>query len=528
MKRKYRFIFIVLLTCSINNLQSQRDKCGLTSTNSSQLQSLYFSVKGTEFVKLCLERLQFVNHKINVYTISGLNNCFATTIGNQPSIVIDQIWLESCRQQDDWFYVYVLGHEIGHILLNHIYYSNSDNQWTKELSADLVGGILLRKFNYPIDDVGRIIPNNFSLRASKTHPPRDLRIKIINEYLRTNDEKKLISAIGWYGVNKDLLTLSDQQKIETLNIALFNFNKFETRVFFEDIYVKLNSLDNKQYNNIPKHEVIGFLHSAIRLGYISVENFAEQLIKLQFAEESRGNYILEIAPYFQELSLSNQQKIANYIKIENIVNQDLGHNDLFNLARLCIPLAQSEYINMKTLNFVLEDYLPSKLKGDTNNVEYLSILVVYSNYIKDYERAQKYNVQEINLITRLYRQNNDPYYSYQLAKAYYNQGLIRFRTQNYNLALESISRSEVYIPNEYRKLIKNELLYLKARIYLEQDMVKESFSAIQEFIPSNDAFELYIVGLVYLKNNKSENAKFYFEKSCKKKYYKSCEILKLL
>ena len=520
-----KLLLILLLTISIN-LYGQRN-CGLSNNYSAYNQSLQYSTDGTAFVELCLSRLQFTNQKINVYTMSGISNCYATIIGNQPSIIIDQKWLESCRVQDDWFYIYVLGHEIGHILLKHIYFSDNEDPWIKELSADLVGGILLRKFNYPNNDVERIIPSDFSLLPSVTHPPRELRVKTINQYLKSNDERKLISIIGWYGINKDLLNINEQRKIENLNQALYSFNKFESRIYFDDVYLKINALSDKQYKSIPTYKIVSFLHSAIRLGYISVNNFAEQLLKLESADNKKNHFILEVAPYFKELSLVNQKLVADRFNWETLTKQDLNKNSLLNLARLSIPLAFKGYISNNDLRFLIKEYLPSQLKRDTNLLEFVSIMINYSNFIGDYIAAGKYNKKEINLISALYMQNKDPYYSYQLGKAYYNQGLISFRLENYEKALESIGKARVYIPTEYRKELANELLYLEARIYLNLEMLNESLDAIKKFIPSTDPFELYIVGIIYLKNEKAEKARKYFEKSCNNKYYKSCEILKL-
>lgn len=509
---------------------TQQPKCGLTYHSARIDNYDNYSIVGTQFVARCLEKLGQKNIKIDVYTNNDINNCYAHYIFNRPTITLDDNWLKSLRPQDDWFKIWVIGHEIGHLILRHLEFPNR-NPHINELEADKIGAYLIQQFNYPYNDISPIIPKDFSNEYSYSHPHRKERIKASNEILnQTKFEKNITQILGWFKVDIHTLNKTEEQKLKELVELSNKFQENENKETFLEIYTLIQSLSKETINQIKIVDLISFLESGTRLGIINEMQFCEEILKL-YKKTLNQQLLLSIGPYYNNLDKKTKTEIKNVTNIINLQNSIHSKYDAFHHAMLAIQLGFEKEISKEIVDEIVLIKLPDFLKDDTNSFDFFSIKQIYYNAKGDYLQALFYAEKESSIISQLLNRKEDNYLRFQFAKSIYNHALIAFRLGEFNLSLILLDKcnNEFKSCEQYYKIdasLTNEIYYLKARNYLELHEFELSEKEIIHYHSNGDAYENYIIGLIYWKNNKQSESKLYFQKSCQIGYYKSCELLK--
>lgn len=126
--------------------------------------------------------LGHVNWKENfqVRERNGINNAYATIIGNQRYIVYDNRFLESLDQYagTKWASISVLAHEVGHHYHNHTV-NGSGSSVPKELEADYFSGYMMAKMGASLDEAKAAMSQIASPNASASHPGKNDRLNAI-------------------------------------------------------------------------------------------------------------------------------------------------------------------------------------------------------------------------------------------------------------------------------------------------------------------------------------------------------------
>ena len=522
-KNKF-FTFLIILSFS-NFLFAQREKCGLYNSDYHEQYPKY-NEDATKFVKKCLERLNLPWIKIPVYTIENVNNCYAKMAYGHEIIVLDIDWLDRLREIDNWFHIYVIGHEIGHVILGHLQKAGNP---LLELEADRIGGLLLKKFNYPYSQADIIFPKEvYTNIESPSHPKTKDRIKVVNEVL-INETNNIFTYLGWFKSSIKVINATEDAKIKQLNQLAQSYFQNENIEEFKKIRLIVNSLDPKSIQSLNVQDFITLHQSAIRFGYLDQNQFCEEMFRL-FRKNNNIEFLLEIGPYLLELEFNLKQEIIKSINIETVDTRNFSNYQLRKFAMLLIPFSNEQNrLNRFTDDFY-QNKLPNTLQDDTNHIDYLSLMTIYSNFKEHYSKSYQYNIKALKYVNNLALNNPDLYFEFQKITILNNQALIEYRIGLYENALQTLNNlcATISFPelSQYSFVnILNDVHYLRARIYLDDRQYEKSKLEIQKFTSSNDPFEEYIIGLIYFKNGDLETAKKHLTLSCNNKYNKSCEIL---
>lgn len=130
-----------------------------------------------------------------------VSNALALFQNNQNYIILNRSFLNEVdsKTSDYWLSMYLLSHEIGHLLSSHLLSLNVSDSISKrqELQADYFAGSILSRLGCPLDKAKLIFNGTYlqTANGSKTHPPSELRMKFIED--------------GWENNLKSIYTESD-------------------------------------------------------------------------------------------------------------------------------------------------------------------------------------------------------------------------------------------------------------------------------------------------------------------------------
>ena len=118
--------------------------------------------------------------RISSYEQNGINNAYATIIGNQRYIVYDNRFLENLDSYagTKWASISVLAHEMGHHYYNHMLNSTGSNP-PMELQADFFSGYVMEKLGASLQEAEAAMSKVASPQASSTHPGKADRLNAI-------------------------------------------------------------------------------------------------------------------------------------------------------------------------------------------------------------------------------------------------------------------------------------------------------------------------------------------------------------
>jgi hypothetical protein len=172
-------LFLFLAGSSFLATAQTFNQCGIIIPPTS-LRSNFASVyEAGSYVNNMLTQINW-QENFQVRERNGMNNAYATIIGNQRYIVYDNKFLENLDHYagTKWASISVLAHEVGHHYYNHTL-SGSGSSIPKELEADYFSGYMMAKMGASLEEAKAAMSQIASPNASSSHPGKNDRLNAI-------------------------------------------------------------------------------------------------------------------------------------------------------------------------------------------------------------------------------------------------------------------------------------------------------------------------------------------------------------
>lgn len=160
------------------------------SLNGRTLQVSLPTKRQSDQINTILKRISLPQN-FTVYQ-GNVNNAIALYQNNRNYIILNSQFLNEVdrKSSDYWLSMYLISHEIGHLLSSHLLYQNVSDSVSKaqELQADYFAGATLSRLGCPRDKA-KLIFNGTTLQGSHgshTHPPSAIRMNFIEDGWENN------------------------------------------------------------------------------------------------------------------------------------------------------------------------------------------------------------------------------------------------------------------------------------------------------------------------------------------------------
>lgn len=176
---KKLLLALFLFTGSLTVMAQKENYCGFIVPSAS-LRSDFASVyEAGSYINTMLDRINW-QENFQLREQNGINNAYATIIGNQRYIVYDNSFLERLDSYagTKWASISVLAHEMGHHYYNHMLNSTGSNP-PMELQADFFSGYVMEKLGAGLQEAEAAMSKVASPNASSTHPGKADRLNAI-------------------------------------------------------------------------------------------------------------------------------------------------------------------------------------------------------------------------------------------------------------------------------------------------------------------------------------------------------------
>jgi len=176
---KKLLLALFLFTGSLTVMAQKENNCGFIVPSAS-LRSDFASVyEAGSYINTMLDRINW-QENFQLREQNGINNAYATIIGNQRYIVYDNSFLERLDSYagTKWASISVLAHEMGHHYYNHMLNSTGSNP-PMELQADFFSGYVMEKLGAGLQEAEAAMSKVASPNASSTHPGKADRLNAI-------------------------------------------------------------------------------------------------------------------------------------------------------------------------------------------------------------------------------------------------------------------------------------------------------------------------------------------------------------
>lgn len=511
------------------------------------------NINASVVVEDILAKINLKNTYFVTKVCKGINNAIAIKYNGVKYILLDVDWMESLKYgKNDWFHLFVIGHEMGHHLLKHTDKETTSMQESRknELAADEFGGYMLGMYGASLSDINSLLINfPDDISKNSTHPPKKEReIAIMKGFnsSKKNETSALIQSLT-KEADFDLASLP-----YLLSVAR---NKFNSYLETNDKNILLEAIESYQeairFANDPQIAYeLGALflskgdrdkyNTALELAYQKTkdEKFILELVGSVIESEDK-NTDKTLLKYATILKLISSEKYYEPICLQGIIKYFM-YMSRKNYDKVGINfdyLTKAETFCKKTLvnySSKSEDKELLANRAEINNALGLCALwrenydlsyKHFNNAKTDFESAKKYDTQLENVFC---------YYSLNLLMVNYNIALSSVRSREWQNGLDALTYYENLFnglskaKQEYLKTIKNDIdyqtFYLKGRCYhgLEQysDAV-ESFTNALKY--ENNAHYLnFYRGLSYLGLDKNSEACNDFEVACKNGVSDAC------
>jgi len=511
------------------------------------------NINANKVVEDILSKINLKNSYFVTKVCKGINNALAIKHNGVKYILLDVAWMEGLKYgKNDWFHLFVIGHEMGHHLLKHTEKETTSLQESRrnELAADEFGGYILGIYGASLEEINSLLinfPNDNN--KNSTHPSkneREIALKKGYNSSKMNESSVLIQSLT-KDVRFDLTSLpyllsSARSKfysyLETnnkniLSQAIESYQEAirfssDPQIAYELGILFLSKGETDKYN------------SALELAYQKTkdEKFILELIGSLIENEDKNTdkLLLKYASitktissekYYEPTCLKGIIKYFIYMSIKNIDNEGINFDNL-NIAETFCKNILTNYVSksedMEILHNRAEVYNALGICALWRE-DYDLSFTYFNNAKTDFESAKIYDTQLENLFC---------YYSMNLLVLHYNIALSSIRLREWQNGLDAITNYE----NLFTRLSKekqeyivprmNDISYktnyLKGRCYhgLEQyEKAIESFTNVIKF--ENNASYLYFYrGISYLGVNKNYLACKDFKFACDKGFKGGC------
>ena len=520
----FTFSILVGFTCRAQDLS-----CSLIKPESTSGYSMNVNRDLNLFVDDCFEKLGLIKPiNLKVYEAPDVQNCFAAYKNQQLLLVFDVNWLNDIRNSDDWGSLFVIGHEIGHLIEGHVFRAHEKKF---EFEADIWGARLLKSFGYPEDNFNNSLPDAFKLsKDSESHPDGLSRLKIINDELRKGKPRAL-SPFGLIDFEIDQWNLSDRKKIEALNhsslILTQNVNKSTILNHAEHIVYCQDLIQE------PEYILLELFAYGIAAGIVSPEEVAVYTRDIAKSKDSYkyATRIFQIFKshenykWFEEaIQVMSLQPLFRSLSNMAIEDESLSIYELDILAMFTLMMGHgSEHITEKEEKLIFE---ASKVSSIYNTeIEMISNMCILNNIIGDYSSAINWGLIQVKYWEDLSRRlpNSDKWSQEALGASMYTLGISYFRNGDYEKSKQTLIEGlEHSSNNETRANIH----FFLARAYRKLGEYDIALVHIQKYDNENDPMYFRIYAQILIDLGQKEKAKTYLEIGCKLKDNWACTKLK--
>jgi hypothetical protein len=511
------------------------------------------NINASIVVEDILAKINLKNTYFVTKVCKGINNAVAIKYNGVKYILLDVNWMESLKYgKNDWFHLFVIGHEMGHHLLKHTEKETTLLQESRknELAADEFGGYILGMYGASLDDINSLLIN-FSVDNNKnsTHPSkneREIAVKKGFNSSKKNETSALIQSLT-KGVSFDLTSLP-----YLLNSAR---NKFNSYLETNDKNILSQAIESYQeairFSNDPQ---IAYELGALFLSKGETDKYNSAL-ELAYQKTKDEKFILELIGSLIENEDKNTDKLLlKYATITKTISYEKYYepNCLKAIIDYFMYMSRRNYdvngINFDNLNIaetfcknILTDYVSKSEDMEIlhNRAEIYNALGLCALWRENYDLSYKYfnNAKTDFESAKIYDtqlENIFCYYSMNLLVVHYNIALSSIRLREWQNGLDAITNYENLFTNlskekqEYIVTRKNEISYqtnyLKGRCYHGLEQYEKAIIFFTNAIKfENSAFYLYYYrGISYLGVNNSYLACKDFKFACDNGFKGGC------
>jgi tetratricopeptide (TPR) repeat protein len=558
-----RIMFCALFILFLNSSNGQ-DICAFTPEYINTVNCLsgytYYkdNIHANEVVKDILGKINLKNTYFVTKVCRGVNNALAVEINGIKYILLDVEWMESLSYgKNDWFQLFVIGHEMGHHILNHTKTPTKSLEQCRvnELAADEFSGYLLGMYGATLNDINSLFYYFSDYNdTNSTHPSKSKReIAVMKgfESSKKNESTVLLESL----VKNANLNLSNIPYL--YDNARSKFYSFLSTNNNSDLLKAIKSYQEAlRFTNDP--------HITYELGCLFLikgdQSKYNAALELLYQKTKDDRYILElIGNLIENGDPSTDQILSKYNAVTNSINQDNYYETI------CMEGIIKYYIYRARKNYDTGDNLSNYL----NMAEYFCLRTLKNYNSKDEHgemfdnKAQLYNSLGLCALLRDDFVSSFDYFSlaanhFELAKSYnsHREKLFRYHSLNLlavysNLALSSVRLEEwqeglnaiLKYESLYNSLSNDKKQYIQT---INEDIPKESFylkarclhglgqytDAIENFSSAiryqNNAWYLHLYrGMSYLETYNYESACDDFALSCEYGIELACRYLKI-
>lgn len=497
MKKKY-YILLLLILSFFSTIYSQH-VCSISiGEQNTELCLRGYSyhednINASIVVDDILSKINLKNTFFITKVCPGINNALAINLQGTRYILLDVSWMESLKYgKNDWFHLFVIGHEVGHHILKHTDYQTKTNQEGRlqELEADQFAGYILGSYGASENDINSLLikfPENNNLNS--THPRKSERAKAIRKgYFSSRDAESntLIQSITINaGLNLNnlphLISLARENSIKFINTSDKSY--LTKSIIYYKQAIRFNN------DNQVKSELASML-----LANGDKELYFET-IEYIYKSSNEVEYLIELLSSSISLNYNIDYFISKY-------NNSIKHISIEGINDVRTAISLSRYYNYMTLSNnknpnIKSSYL-NKAYTALNRANYINTSVSYPNQTyyysdgeinnefgliefrqEDYDKAlsyflkSKYNFEEGNEFNDKSQENTHYYYSKNILSVYSNiiGSYVRMRewksgfnyTNNYLNHWSSLNYAQKNYLIEVKNIDENLIHYFRGR-----------------------------------------------------------------
>ena len=487
----------------------------------------------------------------------GINNALATKIGDTRYILLDIDWMEGYKYgKSDWFHLFVIGHEVGHHILNHLEYDTKTNAEGRlqELEADEFSGYILGTYGATEEDIRTLLmkfPENNN--TNSTHPQKKDRNEAVKKgYLssKKSESNYLIQSITKNEklnlINiPNLISLARNNSIKFINSGDKNYLtksisyykqaiRFykEPQVEYELAFMLLANGDKKLFFETLEHIykssnkvefLIELLSSSISLNYNTdyfISKYNNLLKNISIEDINNVHAAISLSRCYNYMALKNVNISgieSSYLsKTYKILNRALSLN-----ASISLPKQTNYYSNGEINN----EFGLIELRQD----HYEKALTYFLKSKANFEKANEFNDNSQEQTHFYYSQNILTVYS-NIAGTY-----VRLRDwenghKNTNLYLNywsSLNYEQRNYLIEIKDIDKNLIYYFRGRCQHGLGKYSNALISYNQVLNSSDislnpgATQFYR-GLSYLALGQNNKSCIDFKYACDQGIDKAC------
>lgn len=530
--KTFKILLLASFTLWQTTISAQSNNCSLLRSTSN------FDYTGTNnqdliaFTQDCFRKLNVpLPANLLILELKNQANCYAGTYMNRPFLAFDVEWLNNIRRKSDWSSIFVIGHEIGHLIEKHSLKLPSK---TNELDADTWGALLILSFDYPNENFNNDFPKIIlETIESHSHPSGIQRLNHINSIL-ANADRTILSSFGPLTFQIDRWTSDNKIKSDRLKSDLKILEKSASKVNLLRAIESLNYC--KDYIDNKSKLLLQLIEYGIMLNQLTAEEAYHHLLSDQNIDRDL-NYSIHLHRIFSHSS--DFHYFADLVNLEQLkrqiteVNTELlSIDNSAEILKICVTLVihSNENSSLENIGVITSkiDAIQKLKLGSTT--DFYDALTIYNNFLGDYNTSLKYatlsnNHWKADYNLRNNSENIDLWSRENLCISMYNLGLVQFRLKNYSEALATFHSALGYTDRNY---ILNDIYYMLARTYQNYGAPGEALDYISKVPISEDSFELMVRGQILLANGRNVEAKYFLNKSCELQNLWSCTKLKQL